>query len=118
LPYTPELFDNQVILRANSERKPTTLSFDLLADKVITLSGYDFSVFIKVFNLFDRLNERFVYNSSGTADYSLYESSSSAKAINEKAEKYGEIKTVEEFFNNPAYYRPPRQVQVGMSVNF
>jgi hypothetical protein len=33
LPYTPEVFDKQVFLEPNSDRRPTQVKVDLLAEK-------------------------------------------------------------------------------------
>ncbi len=118
LPYTPALFDQDVFLRENSERKPTQIVIDLMAEKTFAIEPVDVTLFLKVFNLFDRLNERFVYNDTGSAGYSLEESLNSAKSTNELAEKYEEINDVEEFFNNPAFYLPPREIRFGVTVSF
>jgi len=118
LPYTPVLFDRQIFLRQNSERKPMQLNVDLMAEKTFAFNAVDVTLFMKVFNLFDRLNERFVYNDTGTAGYSLEQSLNPAKSTDKLAEEYEELNTVEEFFNNPSFYLPPREVRVGITVGF
>lgn len=118
LPYTPELFRRKVILRTNSERKPTQLTVDLLAEKYFSVFGYDLAVFLKVFNLFDTLNERLVYNDTGTAEYSLEQTKSGPKATNELSERIPEVKSADEYFVNPSFYLPPREIRVGLSFKF
>lgn len=118
LPYTPELFKRKVILRTNSERKPTQITVDLLAEKYFKVADFDVAVFLKVFNLFDTLNERLVYNDTGTADYSLEQTKSGPKATNELSERIPAVKSSDEYFTNPAYYLPPREVRLGLSFQF
>ena len=80
--------------------------------------GYDVALFLKVFNLFDTLNQRTVYNDTGTADYSLEQTKSGPKATNELSERIPAVKSADEYFINPAYYLPPREIRLGLSFNF
>ncbi len=118
LPYTPEIFDKQVFLEPNSDRRPTQVKVDLLAEKTIVLFGIDLTVFAKVFNLFDTLNENTVYASTGRSNYTLSATRGPAIETNRLAEIYPEIKTADEFYANPAYYLAPREVRFGLSVDF
>ncbi len=118
LPYTPLINDTQVYLRSNSGRKPSQMTVDLLADKVITLFDFDITFFLKVFNLFDTLNERYVYNDTGRATYSLTQIQSAAQATDDIASKTPGVKSADEYFVRPQYYAPPREVRVGFSIDF
>ncbi len=118
LPYTPQLIDSQLYLRTNSGRKPSQVTVDLLADKVINLFGFDFTVFLKVFNLFDTLNERYIYSDTGRATYSLTQNQTPAQQTNKLAESIPGIHSADEYFVRPTYYSAPREVRVGFSVDF
>jgi outer membrane receptor protein involved in Fe transport len=118
LPYTPQMDDTQIYLRTNSGRKPSQITVDLLADKVITLFGFDFSFFVKVFNLFDTLNERYIYNDTGRATYSLVLNQTPAQETNKLSERIPGVKSAKEYFVRPQYYAPPREVRIGFSVEF
>jgi outer membrane receptor protein involved in Fe transport len=118
LPYTPEVFDKQVFLEPNSDRRPTQVKVDLLAEKSFEVFGVELSIFAKVFNLFDTLNENSVYASTGRSDYTLSATRGPAIETNRLAEIYPEIKTADEFYANPAFYLSPREVRLGLSVDF
>ncbi|HPN38694.1 MAG TPA: TonB-dependent receptor, partial [Melioribacteraceae bacterium] len=118
LPYTPQMDDTQIFLRTNSGRKPSQITVDLLADKVIKLFGFDFSFFIKVFNLFDTLNERYIYSDTGRATYSLVLNQTPAQETNKLSERIPGVKSAKEYFVRPQYYAPPREVRFGFSVEF
>ena len=119
LPYSPQLYEQQIYLRTNSGRKPVYANVDLLFDK--SFSFFDNStltLFVKIFNLFDTQNERFVYDDTGRAIYSLEESKGGPQATNKISEKYPGIKSATEYFNRPNYYSAPREVRVGFTFEF
>ncbi len=119
LPYSPILYEQQIYLRANSGRKPFYANADLLCDKSFAISENTFiTVFLKVFNLFDTQNERFVYDDTGRAIYSLEESKGGPQATNLISKKYPSIKSATEYFNRPNYYSAPREVRVGFTLEF
>jgi outer membrane receptor protein involved in Fe transport len=118
LPYTPQISGSQIYLRTNSGRRPAQLIVDLLAEKSFAFIGLDLTLFIKVFNLFDTLNERLIYTDTGRATYTLTASQAVALSANELSEKYPLIHPSSEYFVRPHYYLPPRQVRFGFSVEF
>ncbi len=118
LPYDPVLFDQQVYLRPNSGRKPSQAVVDLLAEKTFTWYNFDIVVFLKVFNLFDTLNERYVYASTGRATYTLDQTLETAKESEALAQGIAGYGAPSEYFNQPSYYLPPREVRLGVSVEF
>ncbi|PKL89819.1 MAG: TonB-dependent receptor [Ignavibacteriae bacterium HGW-Ignavibacteriae-2] len=118
LPYTPEVFEKQVFLRPNSERRPLQAKVDLLAEKTFNAFGFDLSFFVKVFNLFDTLNENVVFASTGRSNYTLSATRAPALETDRLAKIYPEVKTANEVYNNPAYYLSPREVRFGVSVDF
>ncbi len=118
LPYTPEQYDKQIYLKVNSGRKPTTFSLDLMAEKTFTLYGFDLTAFVKIFNLFDTLNERVVYASTGSAGYTLAATTSTAEAANRMAEGNPAVKTADEYYTRPDFYSSPREFRFGFSIDF
>jgi outer membrane receptor protein involved in Fe transport len=108
-PYTPS-FQNQRTGLENSANRPTFFNVDLYITKYFKLSGMNFSVFAKIYNLFDTANELTVYDDTGRAGYTLEETraQSAPRGIN----------TLQQFFSRPDYYSAPRQVLVGVSMDF
>ncbi len=119
LPYSPILYEQQIYLRSNSGRKPFYANADLLCDKSFSIgNNTSVTVFLKVFNLFDTQNERFVYDDTGRAIYSLEETKGGPQATNQISEKYPGIKSATEYFNRPNYYSAPREVRIGFTFEF
>lgn len=118
LPYSPQLIEQQIYLRTNSERKPFQTNVDLLIDKSFLIETTTLTLFLKVFNLFDTKNERFVYDDTGRATYSLEETKGGPEATNEISEQYPGIKSATEYFNRPNYYSAPREVRFGLTLEF
>ena len=106
-PYTPSDIKGKRIAAENSERKPSQLSFDLNANKVLMVVGLRLNVFLKVYNLFDRLNELKVYNNTGRATYTL------------NPEPYlDDPEFHQDYITQPSYYSNPRLVLAGFAVEF
>ena len=118
LPYSPQLYDQQLLLKPNSGRKPLQTNVDLLAEKSFDFKSIMLTLFVKVFNLFDTLNERLVYDDTGRANYTLEESQNAAQATNELSEKVPGVKSATEYFIRPNYYTSPREVRVGLTLEF
>ncbi|MBI9070740.1 MAG: TonB-dependent receptor [Melioribacteraceae bacterium] len=118
LPYTPLVTGKEVFVRTNSGRKPSKFTVDLLAEKSIELLGTDVTFFVKVYNLFDTLNETLVYSNTGRATYSLDALKGDAQYTDKLAETVDGIHPISEYFNNQSYYSPPRDIKIGMSLDF
>jgi hypothetical protein len=118
LPYTPYLYDKQIYLRANSERKPMQTNVDLLVEKSLDLSDLVLTIFLKVYNLFDTRNELFVYDDTGRSTYTLELNQGGPQAANELSEKNPVIQSATEYFNRPQYYSAPREVRLGLMLEF
>lgn len=118
LPYTPRLLESQVNLRTNSARKPSQITVDLLADKTLRMFGFNLTVFLKVFNLFDTLNENDVYNDTGRATYTLEKQRGTTDLADRYASQNPLIKPASEYFVRPDYYLAPREVRAGLSLEF
>lgn len=118
LPYTPLIYDKQIYLRNNSERKPLQTNVDLLIEKSFDLTDIVLTAFIKVYNLFDTRNERFVYDDTGRATYTLESGRSGPEAANQLAASNPLIKSADEYFVRPQYYTSPREVRLGLMLEF
>jgi outer membrane receptor for ferrienterochelin and colicin len=106
LPYNPKVVDVGTTFE-NSERKPPQYTFDLRAHKDFRLRGLEYSIFLKVYNLFDRKNEIIVYPDTGRAGYTIVPRGS-VRGVN----------TLEEYLNRPNFYSEPRRVISGVSLEF
>ena len=118
LPYTPVIYDKQVFLEPNSDRRPIQSTVDVLAEKTFSFEGMDLVIFAKIYNLFDTLNERSVYSSTGRASYTLESNEGPAIETDKMAQKYDGVKTTSDVYNNPSFYLPPREVRLGLSIEF
>lgn len=109
-PYTADpTFTYYNVSFLNNRTKPTFYSFDLKADKFFNLGRTRFTLFLLVYNLFDRKNELSVYGSTGRAD----------RDLNTKfAGDIIGLTTIEDYVGNPGFYSAPRQIRVGISAGF
>ena len=119
LPYTPAVRqaesqgqDAARTVQNNSRRRPTTYSVDLRMFKNITLEPLTFSFFIKVFNVFDRRNEVTVYGETGRATATL--EALGIAGLNDP----NRLNPPAAYIIRPDYYSEPREIQVGVEVNF
>jgi hypothetical protein len=117
LPYTPVL--NQVESRGNDAYRPTNTrrlpanyNVDLRAFKSFRIEPINLSVFLKVFNLFDRRNEIRVYGETGRA-----RATPAALGIGALTGAY-RLNTLEEYLLHPDFFSEPRQIQFGIEMSF
>lgn len=117
-PYTPTIVQANYVPVANSARKPWQKNVNMRIHKNININKLSVVLFIKIFNLFDTRNERYVYNDTGRAGYT-YANRSSQETEGFK-QHYGEpgIHTWDEYQVRPSYYSSPRSAQVGFSLDF
>ncbi|KAA3615275.1 MAG: TonB-dependent receptor [Calditrichaeota bacterium] len=117
-PYTPEVLDANYIPDANSGRKPWQKNVDMRVHKTLKAGGLDFVLFVQAFNLFDTRNERYVFDDTGRSGYTYARRTSQETA--ELISHYGErgVHTWEEYQTRPRYYRSPRSVLTGLSLEF
>lgn len=116
-PYTPELIDQKIDQLPNTGRKPLQFKLDAHVYKDFSLGGGQVRLFAKVFNVFDRLNERFVFNDTGRATYSL----NGQRGTHASWEPfYGNIgiHDLDEFNARPQWYSPPREIRLGATLSF
>ncbi|MCB0304691.1 MAG: TonB-dependent receptor [Calditrichaeota bacterium] len=94
----------------NNRTKPSTLSFDLKADKSFRIGRTRITAFLWAENLLDRLNEYSVYSSTGRANNDLEAQLSAGEIIG--------LHTLDDYILNPGYYSAPRQIRLGLSAGF
>ena len=116
-PYTPTFAQGTVSgagqfvgLSDNSARKPDAYTFDLKLYKKLSYTGVNYSLFLNVFNLFDRRNEVNVYSTTGRATYDL--------DAQQASDNSNRPNSVEEYVARPEYYSEPRKIQAGLTVSF
>ncbi|MBX2822227.1 MAG: TonB-dependent receptor [Rhodothermaceae bacterium] len=116
-PYTPLLIDQKIDQLPNSGRKPTQLKLDAHLYKEFNVGGTYLRVFAKVFNILDRLNERFVFDDTGRATYSL----NGQRGVHEAWEPFYDLPGINDLDNyntRPHFYSAPREIRVGVTLNF
>lgn len=109
LPYTPSL-QNQRTGLENSDNRPAFYNVDFYITKYAELAGFQFSLFMKIYNLFDTLNEVNVFGDTGRAGdtLELTRNQSAPRGVN----------TTKEFFTRPDFYSSPRQIVIGADFSF
>jgi outer membrane receptor protein involved in Fe transport len=108
-PYTEDIRVSNGLRFENGGVKPSTFNVDLRADKSLSFGGVNVSLFALVYNLLDTKNENNVDAASGRTNIDLY---------TYQAGRLIGLNTIEEYVNNPANFSAPRQVRIGMSLNF
>ncbi|MBN4081068.1 TonB-dependent receptor [Caldithrix abyssi] len=111
LPYTfePPQTGKQFTRFKNNERKPANITINLNAHKNFNIAGVNGSLFMKVYNLFDRRNEIAVYNDTGRAGYTI------------RTQHWGEwvdIGSKKQWVNRPQMFSQPRRFILGFSLGF
>jgi hypothetical protein len=119
LPYTPSL--NQAESRGqdaargikrNSRRRPDNYTIDLRLFKNFNVGGITFSVFTKIFNLLDRRNEIDTYGETGRATATPQQLGIGSIIGGNR------VNTVEQYLLRPEFYSEPREIQLGIEMNF
>ncbi len=118
MPYTPRFAtssgttDISSIL-TNSQIKPYQMNFDLNAYYNTKLLGLNQRWFLRVNNIFDRLNHNDVYAESGRADFSPeYE------RLSETLFRRDFVNSLNAWFTDETKYSAPRRVEMGVTLNF
>ena len=95
----------------NGGRKPNQFTVDVYFTKNFSLGSFDTGLFLRIYNLFDRLNEIDVYNDTGRATYSL-------DPIYTAEEQPRGLNTMDQYLARPQFYSSARLVQLGLEFNF
>jgi hypothetical protein len=119
LPYTPAINQAEAqgqdvarIVTNNSRRRPENYTVDLRLFKNFSLAPVNLSIFLKVFNLFDRRNEIDVYSETGRASATV-----ETLGIG-TVSSAGRVNPVEAYLTRPDFYSEPREIQFGVELNF
>jgi hypothetical protein len=83
---------------------------DLYLTKYVTWLDHTFSIFLKIYNVFDTPAEVNIFTDTGRAGYSL-------ELTRAQAAPRG-VNTLQEYFTRPDFYSAPRQVVFGALVSF
>lgn len=119
LPYSPFLWDNQIVLKPNSDRKPMQVTAELQAEKDFTFGALTYTVFLKVYNLFDTLNQVFVYDDTGSADYTLAPTKGGVGAnLDARVGIIPGVHGTKDYYNDPTNYSSPREILIGVTIGF
>jgi outer membrane receptor protein involved in Fe transport len=103
---------NDAYRPTNTRRLPANYNVDLRAFKSFRIEPINLSVFLKVFNLFDRRNEIRVYGETGRA-----RATPAALGIGALTGAY-RLNTLEEYLLHPDFFSEPRQIQFGIEMSF
>jgi hypothetical protein len=64
------------------------------------------------------LNENLVYDDTGRATYTLEDTKGGPQETNRIAERIPGVHSATEYFVRPNYYSAPREVRLGLSLEF
>lgn len=95
----------------NSGRQPATSQIDLIIDKGFRISSVRYSAFLRVANLFDRVNCVQVYVNTGTCDAGLRDFN------NRRIGNTGDA-TTSTAYDQPEYIGARRSLSTGITINF
>ena len=116
-PYTPSIPNANFIPKPNSGRKPIQKNVDAKLETRVSVRGYRVALFIRVYNLLDIRNERYVFDDTGTAKYTYeYRSNQESEQLIENYGMSG-LHTWEDYVTRPNYYSAPRSFKVGLSLD-
>jgi len=105
MPYTPTYQVGDAYIR-NNDRKPGKLTFDLFVSHRIQVRDQNVNFTLKIYNIFDRLNEKDVYSSTGRATYTVEGFDGESGFYNTK----------DEIINRPDWYSAPRRILLGIAI--
>jgi outer membrane receptor for ferrienterochelin and colicin len=118
-PYTPSInqadtrgVDASTTISKNSRRRPASYTADLRLFKNFTLDPITFSLSLKVLNLFDQRNEINVYGQTGRAFATPAQLGLAA------SETGGRVNTIASYLLRPDFYSEPREIQLGLEINY
>ena len=84
------------------------------AFKDFFINDYRFTAFLRIYNLFDTLNEVNVYDDTGKAG----ETEDLKTALNTVGERANSYNTLKEWYTNATHYSEPRRIELGLTFNF
>ncbi|MDZ7343732.1 MAG: TonB-dependent receptor, partial [candidate division KSB1 bacterium] len=113
-PYTPRRVEDITALSTNAENKPNHLNVDLRLYKDFVLGNrLRLSLFTRVFNLFDRLNQVNVFDDTGRSDFTT-DRNRTILTVGPRTP----VNLVDEWYTDPSFYSEPRRIEAGMTLTF
>jgi len=119
LPYTPSSLEERQLPESefkNSARKPIRWDLDMKAHKKFKMFGLDYKLFLRVYNIFDHLNEFTVHSVTGRAT-NVARRPVDLEILKQRLETGGQF-TLEENDRNPGWFSSPRKIQLGLAITF
>lgn len=116
-PYTPLLIEQKIDQLPKQGRKPATHNVNLHVYKDFQIGRAQMRLFGKMFNVLDHLSERFVFDDTGRATYSL----NGRRGTHASWESYyGQlgVNDLATYNTRPQYYSRPREVRLGITLSF
>lgn len=107
-PYTPAIQNLETTFE-NSGRKPMNYTVNLRFSKDFFMGDMRANIFLKIYNLFDRLNEVDVYSDTGRAGYSL--------VSHYLGDRKASVNTLDDWINRPDFYSEPRKILLGLGIS-
>ncbi|MCK5454265.1 MAG: TonB-dependent receptor, partial [Calditrichia bacterium] len=111
-PYTPRQGADVATIRENSQKKPTFWKVDMRLFKDFRFFAKRFSLFLRVFNLFDVLNEVNVYDDTGRAGFTT------DLERNRASNPEQNVNSIDEWYINITHYSEPRRIEFGFIFDF
>ncbi len=112
LPYTPLSLQDISALVRNSARKPAYTNVDLRSYYRLGFGNHNMTFFVRIENLFDKLNHTNVYDDSGVAD----RTNQIQIALDQNTPEF--VNSVNEWFTNETFYSRPRRIEFGVTYEF
>ncbi len=116
-PYTPSFVVTETVgsgtttgLRENSERRPSTINFDLRVAKSFKVGMFSIQAILDVRNLLDTRNATSVYSDTGLPDFTLENYQNYSRLL--------EISSTNEIVKNPGMYSSPRYISLGVRIGY
>lgn len=108
-PYTEDIRISQGVRFENGGVRPPTFNLDLRAEKTFQIESVNLTAFALVYNLLDTKNEYGVNAASGRANIDPF---------TYLAGPIIGLNTLDQYLNNPASFSTPRQVRLGITLDF
>jgi len=113
-PYTPRRDQDISTLAINSERKPSLLDVDLrLYRDFLFGDNFKVTLFGRVFNLFDTLNEINVFDDTGQASFTT-DRNKTIRTVGLQTP----VNLIDEWYTNPTNFSEPRRIEFGLQFSF
>jgi outer membrane receptor protein involved in Fe transport len=118
-PYTPAIPKGEITgassyvgWNENSERIPATSSVDLRLLKSFRLNKFNLNLYTVIYNIFDQRGSTGVFATTGSSDFDTNIYTDYGGYDPRRVGSYNEQ------FRRPEWYQPPREIQLGLSLEF